>query len=293
MNHLINNIKKIRSITSASIVDCKSALLQSDGNLEHAIKILKEKGILKASSKLDRKAEKGLIVSSNCNNIFIMVEIKCETDFAANSSEIKALGDKFVDKICHTKDIKFGKYNSLNDFHWDVDDKTYIDNLVKETISIIKEKIVIEKFIILNNNFIGSYLHHNKLMGAVVNLNITENDKITTELIDDIEMLCKDLAMHVLALNPQFISKNTIDKNFIESQKEILCKQKEDFLKSKPVKLAEKIIDSSLNKTLSDICLVDQKFIKTPKITVADEIAKYASSWNIKISIENFYILKI
>jgi len=293
MNQLINKIKKIRCITSASIVDCKNALLQSDGNLENAIKILKEKGILKASSKLDRKAEKGLIISSNCNSIFIMVEIKCETDFAANSGEIKALGNKFIERICHTKDIKFGKYNSLDDFHWNAGDKTYISDLVKETISVIKEKIVIEKFVILNNNFIGSYLHHNKLMGAVVDLNITENDKITKELIDDIETLCRDLAMHILALNPQFISKDTINKDFIESQKEILCKQKEDFLKSKPAKLAEKIINSSLDKTLSDICLVDQKFIKTPKVTVSDEIAKYASSWNIKISVENFYILKI
>jgi len=293
MNQLINKIKKIRCITSASIVDCKSALLQSDGNLEHAIKILKEKGILKASSKLDRKADKGLIVSSNHNNIFIMLEIKCETDFAANSNEIKALGDKFVEKICHTKDIKFGKYNSLDDFHWNANDKTYISDLVKETISIIKEKIVIGEFIVLDNKFIGSYLHHNKLMGAVVDLNITECDEITTELINGIEILCKDLAMHILALNPQFISKSTINKNFIESQREILCKQKEDFLKSKPAKLAEKIINSSLDKTLSDICLINQKFIKTPKITVSDEIARYESSWNIKISIENFYILKI
>jgi elongation factor Ts len=181
--------------------------------------------------------------------------------------------------------------NNLNDIKLKCYDDKYVKHIINKSIFVLKENITLKYFILLQNRLIGSYIHHNKLVGSVISIDSSIQYK--EKSIEKLKILAKDLAMHIVALSPKFICKNKIDSTYIYDQKQIILKQKHVVLENKSEKIVSKIIHGNLNKNLSDVCLLDQKFIKDQSITIKKEITKHEKSMKIAISLTYFFIFRI
>jgi len=253
------DVKKLREETNAGMMDCKKALLESDGDFEKAKLLLREKGQSKADKKSGRTTAQGLVrVEANDDHISIL-EVNCETDFAAKD----ALFDDFVSKI--SKLILSDSIDTIDQLNVQaIDEFGTVEDFRKFVVSKIGENITIRRFErIPLNGTAGSYIHGNK----IASLAIIENGD---------EQLAKDIAMHVAASQPEYIQFSDIPEDLLNQEKKILTKQVED--EGKPAEIVPKIVEGKLNKQLNSITLMGQEFIKDPDLTVAKLLDKNGAS---------------
>ena len=253
------DVKKLREETNAGMMDCKKALLESDGDFEKAKLLLREKGQSKADKKSGRTTAQGLVrVEANDDHISIL-EVNCETDFAAKDT----LFDDFVSKI--PKLILSDSIDTIDQLNVQaIDEFGTVEDFRKFVVSKIGENITIRRFErIPLNGTAGSYIHGNK----IASLAIIENGD---------EQLAKDIAMHVAASQPEYIQFSDIPEDLLNQEKKILTKQVED--EGKPAEIVPKIVEGKLNKQLNSITLMGQEFIKDPDLTVAKLLDKNGAS---------------
>ena len=253
------DVKKLREETNAGMMDCKKALLESDGDFEKAKLLLREKGQSKADKKSGRTTAQGLVrVDTNDDHISIL-EVNCETDFAAKDT----LFDDFVSKI--SKLILSDSIDTIDQLNVQgIDEFGTVEDFRKFVVSKIGENITIRRFErIPLNGTAGSYIHGNK----IASLAIIENGD---------EQLAKDIAMHVAASQPEYIQFSDIPEDLLNQEKKILTKQVED--EGKPAEIVPKIVEGKLNKQLNSITLMGQEFIKDPDLTVAKLLDKNGAS---------------
>ena len=253
------DVKKLREETNAGMMDCKKALLESDGDFEKAKLLLREKGQSKADKKSGRTTAQGLVrVEANDDHISIL-EVNCETDFAAKDT----LFDDFVSKI--SKLILSDSIDTIDQLNVQgIDEFGTVEDFRKFVVSKIGENITIRRFErIPLNGTAGSYIHGNK----IASLAIIENGD---------EQLAKDIAMHVAASQPEYIQFSDIPEDLLNQEKKILTKQVED--EGKPAEIVPKIVEGKLNKQLNSITLMGQEFIKDPDLTVAKLLDKNGAS---------------
>ena len=253
------DVKKLREETNAGMMDCKKALLESDGDFEKAKLLLREKGQSKADKKSGRTTAQGLVrVETNGDHISIL-EVNCETDFAAKDT----LFDDFVSKI--SKLILSDSIDTIDQLNVQaIDEFGTVEDFRKFVVSKIGENITIRRFErIPLNGTAGSYIHGNK----IASLAIIENGD---------EQLAKDIAMHVAASQPEYIQFSDIPEDLLNQEKKILTKQVED--EGKPAEIVPKIVEGKLNKQLNSITLMGQEFIKDPDLTVAKLLDKNGAS---------------
>ena len=225
------DVKKLREETNAGMMDCKKALLESDGDFEKANLLLREKGQSKADKKSGRTTAQGLVrVETNDHHISIL-EVNCETDFAAKDT----LFDDFVSKI--SKLILSESIDTIDQLNVQaIDEFGTVEDFRKFVVSKIGENITIRRFErIPLNGTAGSYIHGNK----IASLAIIENGD---------EQLAKDIAMHVAASQPEYIQFSDIPEDLLSQEKKILTKQVED--EGKPAEIVPKIVEGKLNKQL-------------------------------------------
>ena len=253
------DVKKLREETNAGMMDCKKALLESDGDFEKAKLLLREKGQSKADKKSGRTTAQGLVrVEINDDHISIL-EVNCETDFAAKDT----LFDDFVSKI--SKLILSESIDTIDQLNMQaIDEFGTVEDFRKFVVSKIGENITIRRFDrVPLNGTAGSYIHGNK----IASLAIIENGD---------EQLAKDIAMHVAASQPEYIQFSDIPEDLLNQEKKILTKQVED--EGKPAEIVPKIVEGKLNKQLNSITLMGQEFIKDPDLTVAKLLDKNGAS---------------
>ncbi len=253
------DVKKLREETNAGMMDCKKALLESHGDFEKAKILLREKGQSKADKKSGRTTAQGLVrVEANDDHISIL-EVNCETDFAAKDS----LFDDFVNKI--SKLIISDSIDTIDQLNEHaIDQFETVEDYRKFVVSKIGENITVRRFErIPLNGTAGSYIHGNK----IASLAIIENGD---------EKLAKDIAMHVAASQPEYIQFSDIPEDLLNQEKKILTKQVED--EGKPAEIVPKIVEGKLNKQLNSITLMGQEFIKDPDLTVAKLLDKNGAS---------------
>ena len=278
----LESVKKLRSSTGAGFKDCNSALKEASGNLEKAIEILRIKGISKASKKMSREANEGLVSICGDENKTSIIEINCETDFVAKNDDFlnftKEIGEinnsvnSDVDKLNNTK-MKNGSTVSQN-----------LINLIAK----IGEKITIgrSKTFENSNSKIFTYNHsivkdNLSKLGVIVSLEFDKTSK-------DIEQFGKQISMHIAASNPMSIDKKDIQENIIEKEKEIIKEE----LKSlgKPKEIAEKISLGKINKFKEENGLLTQDWVMDPKLKVKDILTKVDSK---SLKIKDFIRIKI
>ena len=261
MNITAQMVKELRDKTGAGMMDAKKALVETDGDMEKAMEVLRQKGMASADKKMGRIAAEGLIASFVNDSCGAMVEVNCETDFVAKNEEFKELTSGLAQMVAETNPAdndallastcpKCGKATS---------------EVIKEKIASIGEKITFRRFVRYEGNT-ATYIHNGKI-GALI-----KTDKKDDELMNDI-------CLHIASNAPEFISRNEIPQSVIDHETEIEM-GKEDILK-KPEAIRPKIVEGRVNKIIASRVLLEQPFVKNPDVTVGQLIEG-------KLTIEKF-----
>ena len=256
-----NMVKELREQTGAGMLDCKKALTETNGNMEEAVTWLREKGISKAAKKQTRIAAEGLAKAKVEGNKAVIVEVNSETDFVAKNPEFTGLVDLIATAILSSNVKTVEEVMKL-----EVEGNT-IENIIIDKTATIGEKLSFRRFELVekeDNQVFGTYSHMGGKMVSIV------------KLADGDEEKARDIAMHVAAINPKYISQDEIpqvEKDREDAvQTEIMANDPK--LANKPEKVLEGIKRGKLNKVFSEWCLLDQEFIKTPKESVAKYLGK-------------------
>ena len=246
-------VKELREKTGAGMMDCKKALTETDGDMDKAIDYLRENGIAKAAKKADRIAAEGLVHVEIEGNTASIVEINSETDFVARNEGFQALVKEIGQQVIHA-DVD--SVDALMESK--LESGQTVDERMKEATSTIGEKLNIRRIAKRSksdNDAFGSYLHMGGRIGV---LSVVEG---TTD-----EDAAKDVAMHIAAINPKYVSSEQVSDDEIAHEKEVLKQQALN--EGKPEKIVEKMVEGRLRKYLQEICAVDQNFVKNPDETV-------------------------
>ena len=244
------DVKKLREDTNAGMMDCKKALIESDGDFEKAKTILKEKGQSKADSKSDRTTAQGIVVIQSNEDHAVILEVNCETDFAAKDNLFTEFVDRIASLILHNNldDMEQLDKQKSNDFE-------SVEEYRKFTISKLGENITIRRFRRMSlDGTLGRYIHGSKIASLVL-----------LDYDDSVE-LAKDIAMHVAASKPEYISNTDIPEEVIKEESRILRVQVEQ--EGKPEEIIDKIVDGKLKKQFDQLTLMGQEYVKDPDITV-------------------------
>lgn len=257
-------VKELRDRTNAGILDCKKALSETKGNIEEAIKWLRETGITKAAKKAGRIAAEGLIGIKSNKNELVICEINSETDFVSkNADMLKLVEDittillnnnfKNVDEALNEK-FK-GKVNQ--------EGKT-IKEILSYNISIIGENISLrrfEKIENVNKGILTSYLHSDSSVGTIISF---DNN------VD--ETIARQIAMHITAMKPAFISKSDLSAEYVEKERSMIENEllNDAANAKKPKEILAKIIEGRLSKELSQNTLLEQPFVVDPSVKVGE-----------------------
>lgn len=251
-------VKELRDRTSAGMMDCKKALEACDGDMEKAIDWLREKGMAKQAKKVGRTAAEGLCSYVINGNDCVTYEVNSETDFAAKNQKFLDLVAK-VGTILSNSNVK----NDEEALALDVNGKALSQVILEDSAS-IGEKIALRRVSRItkeDNQVFGAYKH---MGGKIVTVAVLENAS---------EAVAKDIAMHVAASNPQFVSRDDISAERIEHETQIILtealNENAEAAKPKPEQiLRDKIVPGRVDKYLKEICLLDQPFVKNPDETV-------------------------
>lgn len=249
-------VMDLRKRAGVGIMAAKKALVSADGDMDKAIDILREKGIAKAAKKSTRTAADGLTAIKIEGNTAAIVEMNSETDFVAASDPFKKLLDETVNTLVENKPKDLDAALALK-----VGENTLKDEIALTTQK-TGEKITLRRFSVVDKDdgdVFGPYLHQGGKIAALVTLQGAD------------EATAKDVAMHVAAINPEFMTKDDVSDERLNHEREVF--KQETLNEGKPAKIVDKIVDGRVKKFLSEICLADQKFVKNPDQTVAEYVA--------------------
>jgi elongation factor Ts len=243
------DVKKLRESTGAGMMACKQALTESNGNMDEAIDFLRKKGLAAAKKKQGRVAAEGEVLAIVEGNTGVIVEVNCETDFVSKGDDFKGFTKSIADYTLKNNTADITALKSEKDAE------------VNELTLKIGEKIDIRRFDRVSDASAVGYYNHGGRISVIVGAK-TVGDASSEQF----QTLMKDLAMHIAAADPKFISSDDIDEGFKKREAEIYAAQLKE--EGKPENMIEKIVEGKLKKLASEVCLLEQKYIKNPDLTV-------------------------
>ena len=249
-----SQVKDLREKTGAGMMDCKKVLTETDGDMERAIELLRERGIAKAAKKSDRIAAEGLVDAyvSEDGKIGAVVEVNAETDFVAKNDEFKNFVKDVAKQIAQTNPANVEEL--LNAKSIVETDKT-VNEVLTNKIATIGENMSIRRFARYESeSLVSKYIHGEGKIGVLVEL---ENGN---------EELAKDICMQIAAAKPEFLDRESVPAERVEKEMEILKAQAMN--EGKPAEIAEKMVQGRIGKFYGEICLVEQEFVKNPDMKI-------------------------
>lgn len=258
-----SDVKELREKTGAGMLDCKKALQESEGNMEKAVDWLREKGISKAAKKESRIAAEGLSEILVDGNKAVILEINSETDFVAKNAEFTNFVSLLAKVVLENCPKTMEEAMELP-----MGDGTVNSSLIN-LIAKIGEKISFRRFEIVEKN-------DNQVFGVYNHQNLGKINAITV-LDGDNSEIARDVAMHVAAMNPGYLSRSDVPEDVINHEKDVIKKQAIE--EGKPAEIAEKMVNGRINKFYKEVCLLEQPFIKDPDL----DVAGYAKANNMAV----------
>ncbi len=261
-------VKELREMTGAGMMDCKKALVETDGDIDKAVEVLREKGLGKAAKKADRVAAQGLVATkvAESGDKAAIIEVNAETDFVAKNEDFVGFVQKLNELVLE------GSFASVDEFEASkFNGDTTVKEELTEKIATIGENMNIRRFESLGEAgcVYASYVHGNGKIAVLVEM---KTDAAASEVME----LGKDVAMQVASMNPAYNTREDVDADYIAREKEIILKQalneNEQAAKPKPEEIVTKIAEGRLNKQLKEVCLQEQAFVKDSSMTVAEYI---------------------
>lgn len=260
-------VKELREMTGAGMMDCKKALVETDGNIDKAVEVLREKGLSKAAKKAGRIAAEGLVqlAFGEGNKVAAVAEVNSETDFVAKNPEFVQFVDDIAALALATDSDNMEQFMEL-----DFAGEGTVKDVLNTKIAKIGENLNVRRIHKMATDGVvyTGYVHAGGKIGVIVGIE-------TEATAEEIQVVGKDVAMQVASMNPKFVDETQVDQAWLESEKEIA---KQLLLnEGKPEAMLERIIPGKVKAILKEVCLVDQKFVKNGDLTVkqyVDEAAK-------------------
>ncbi|WP_455219801.1 translation elongation factor Ts [Kaarinaea lacus] len=264
-------VKELRERTQAGMMECKKALVESNGDIDAAIEYMRKAGLAKADKKSGRTAAEGTIVSRTTDDgkASIIVEVNCETDFVTKGDDFQNFANEVADLAIQNLPDDIDGLLNLKMASGDT-----VADATKALIAKIGENINVRRYVkaVTDSGVIGTYLHGSRI-GVLATLNGGDAN------------LAKDIAMHVAASKPVCVSADDVPQDVIAKEKEIYSAQAAE--SGKPAEIVEKMVMGRINKFLKEITLLGQPFVKDPDVTV-EKLLKDASA-----VVENFYRMEV
>ena len=257
MNIKAQTVKELRQRTDAGIMECKQALIETNGDLEKAIIQMRKLGQAKADKTSSRPTAEGVVAIARSNNKLTMIEVNSETDFAARSNFFRSFVKLVVHKLLSSNVTKISEVLQLK-----LADNESLDVARKNLIAKLGENVTLRRIASIQNNQLGGYVHSGRI-GVIVSIK-SKNYKLD---------LAKDVAMHIAASNPLVISQQQVPNYLIEREKEVLIAQA--LQTGKDPRVIDKIISGKIRKFLDKHSLLGQAFIKNPKQTINELLKQH------------------
>jgi len=253
-------VKELRERTGSGMMECKKALVESDGDIEAAAELMRKSGAARADKKAGRVAADGAIkvIVTGDRKTAVILEINSETDFVAKDDNFQSFAEAVLQAVLQQRPPSVEALASLS-----IADGQTVEEARQALIAKVGENIQIRRFeIVESDQGVASYLHGTRI-GVLVETSATAE-------------IGRDIAMHVAAVNPQFVNEQAVPAEFIEKEKDILIAQAQD--SGKPPEIIEKMIQGRLKKFLAEVTLVEQPFVKDPEQTVGKLLAGAGAS---------------
>ncbi|WP_291573353.1 translation elongation factor Ts [Clostridium sp. UBA4548] len=273
-------VKELRERTGAGMMDCKKALNETNGDMEKAIEVLREKGLAAAAKKAGRIAAEGIVTTyiSEDMKLGSVVEVNCETDFVAANDEFKALVENVakmvaLSNVSTVEELVAQKYIA--------DESVTVQEVVTALIAKIGENMSVRRFerFAIENGIVQSYVHGNGKIGVLVELACEKQDPA-------LAVIGKDIAMQVAAANPLFLNKDAVDNESLEKEKEIYRVQALN--EGKPENIVEKMVMGRVNKYYKEVCLIEQVWVKNGDYTITKYLQEESKKIGAEITVTRF-----
>ena len=263
-------VKELRDETNVGMMECKKALIEAGGDKEKAVKILRERGLAIAGKKASRLAKEGVVAAEivGGGKTGVMIEVNCETDFVARN-------ESFKDLIQQLLGIAKGITGSLADTAKD---------LVISKIASIGENIIVRRNVrydVQGEGIVASYIHLGGKVGVLVEVGCGKAESAATPAFRE---MVKDITLHIAACNPHYLTRKDVPETVLAAEKDIYAKQ----VQGKPANIVEKIVVGKLEKYFSQVCLVEQGFVKDPEQTVTELLAAKGKELGDQFAIRRF-----
>ena len=277
-------VKELREMTGAGMMDCKKALTATEGDMDKAVEFLREKGLATAQKKASRVAAEGLcktLVSEDGKKA-VVVEVNAETDFVAKNEKFQ---NYVADVAAQAMNTTAADIDAFLAEAWALDTTKTVKEALAAQIAVIGENMNIRRFaqVTEENGFVASYTHMGGKIGVLVD--------VETDVVNDaVKEMAKNVAMQIAALNPKFIAEKDVPADFIEKETEILTVQAKNDPKNanKPENIIAKMIEGRLKKEMKEFCLVEQPYVKDGDLTVKKYIDSVAKEVGAPIEITRF-----
>jgi len=274
-----SDIKNLREKTGAGMMDCKKALTEANGDFAGAEKLLREWGMAGVEKRAGRATNEGRVFVKEVPGAVALVEIACETDFVAKNDDFIALGTKMVGLVMEKG--------------W-TGPTTELETMVKEIASVIKENITLKRVLLVKagaGEYVHSYLHGVKL-GVVIKARADKAEALANAAVTT---FFHDVALHIAAFNPMFLDQTKPDPKWVAEQEEIFKAQValDEKMKTKPANVIEGILKGKLKKLMSEVCLLDQGFVRDEKQSVGAFMAAVGKEAGAKLELLDYKYIKV
>ena len=278
------DVQALRMQTGVSMMECKRALVEANGNADEAIKILREKGLAVAAKKASRIAADGVvdIMYDDNTKTAIMIEVNSETDFVAKNEDFQSFVKSCLNVIAKERPADVAELLAKP-----FEDKGMtVEDMLKEKILVIGENLTVRIFVIVEG-IMSTYIHGNGKIGVIVKLD-AEEKAVNDEGFGEFK---KNLALQVSAIPPLYIAREDVPASVIEEEREIISNQikNDEANAKKPENVIQKMVDGKVNKYYENNCLLEQEYIRDDKITIKQYIEAYKKQTGAEISVVAYY----
>ncbi len=254
------DVKKLREMSGAGMMDCKKALTETDGDLDAAVDFLRKKGLSAASKKSGRIAAEGVVVAKSEGKVAVVLEVNAETDFVSKNENFTAFVDSLADFILREKPADV---DALKAMPYDGD--LTVEQTLSQLIATIGENMSIRRFelIEVESGSTAAYIHGAGKIGVLVG--------IQGEASEALNEFARGVAMHVAAVNPQFIGRDDVSAEAADRERAVLSERAA--ASGKPEAIIDKIVSGQMNKFYSDVCLLEQDYVMDTDLKVGKALA--------------------
>lgn len=241
------DVKKLREMTGAGMMDCKKALAETNGDIESAVDFLRKKGLAAASKKAGRVAAEGVVVAVSEGNVGVVLEVNAETDFVSKNDKFTSFVEQLASFIIEKNPADVEALKGM-----EFTNGLTVEQTLSQLIATIGENMSIRRFERVEvDGVVSAYVHAGGKIGVVVGIKGEANDALTE--------IGRGIAMHVAAVNPQFIARDDVSEEAVERERTVLSERAA--ASGKPENIIAKIVEGQLGKFYSEVCLLEQDFV--------------------------------